>query len=192
MPHNFWKSLQFEKRKFQMADHVYFDSLCVEEITRFDTGTKHDMEFQKQDIDVQLHAWGRFANVSEKFRDKDYGDLYLELYSMFPNTLGWMDVTGADYLAYFFPLRMLWINKSELKKVFEKCIKQQIPTQKIEVWIMKNPKQCGRFSFYINNFKMQIVIAYNRTKTKEWYTVGVCVPFKYLKQQGLSWKQYHL
>ena len=192
MPHNFWKSLDYEGGRTKLADHFYSDSFKVEDIVRFDTGSSYDMEFQRQDIDVQLYGWGRVANVSEKFRDRDFNDLYLELYSMFPERKGWMNVEGADYLAYYFPLRMFWIKKAELKKIYRSQIEPIINRSEIESWIRANPKKSGKFESNIANTNVQIITAYNQVRNKTWNTVGVSVPFHLLKNLGLQWKEFRL
>jgi hypothetical protein len=106
-PHNFWSSLKVERDKAVFADEFYSNVFEVENIIRFDTESERDIDFQRADIDVQLYAWERHSNVSEKFRAIDYNDLYIELYSMYPNVKGWMQNSSADHLAYFFPTRLI-------------------------------------------------------------------------------------
>jgi hypothetical protein len=192
MPHNFWRSLEYEGGKTKRADTFYYNQFKVEEIVRFDTGSAHDMEFQRMDIDVQLYGWGRHANVSEKFRDRDFNDLYLELYSMFPQTKGWMHVKGADYLAYFFPLRMFWINKKDLTRVFEEHIEPRIELDNVRNWIHENSGKSGKCKSELNGHEIQVINAFNRVRKRSWNTVGVSVPFSLLKELGLDWKEFRL
>jgi hypothetical protein len=192
MPHNFWKSLEYEGRKTQRADAFYSDRFKVEEIVRFDTGSAYDMEFQRQDIDVQLYGWNRFANVSEKFRDHDYNDLLLEAYSMYPNTKGWMHNSGANYLAYFFPLRMFWFKKEELYEVFQQHIEPKLDYSLVENWVSQNPKSSARIKTSISSYEAYLVIAYNRVRTREWHTVSVSVSFDMLKSLGVGWREFRL
>lgn len=196
MPHNFWESLAYETSKANQADRFYSHTFGVESITRFDTGSSFDMEFQRKDIDLQLEGWGRFANVSEKFRDKDFNDLYLELFSMYPQTKGWMHNSEADYLAYFFPTRMFWINKRELLQIFTKHIDHIVSNQQIDNVLSKQKNKSFKelVSIQLNGtaLKIPVIIAFNQTKTKNWHTVGISIPFKELKRLGLSWKEYNL
>ena len=131
-PHNFWSSLKVERDKAVFADEFYSNVFEVENIIRFDTESERDIDFQRADIDVQLHAWERHSNVSEKFRAIDYNDLYIELYSMYPNVKGWMQNSSADHLAYFFPTRLIWIDKKELIRAFETHVLSNINAAKIE------------------------------------------------------------
>ncbi|MGB0403264.1 MAG: hypothetical protein ACPGEG_04150 [Salibacteraceae bacterium] len=196
MPHNFWESLAYESSKANQADRFYSHTFGVEAITRFDTGSSFDMEFQRKDIDLQLEGWGRFANVSEKFRDKDFNDLYLELYSMFPERRGWMHNSEADYLAYFFPTRMFWINKRDLLDVFSKHIENIVSNQQIDSVISKRKnksfKEIVTVELNGKTLRIPVIIAFNQTKTKNWNTVGISIPFKELKDLGLSWREYSI
>lgn len=196
MPHNFQQSLEYENSKSTIADTFYFDQFHVEEIIRFNTGSPSDMVFQRKDIDLQLFGWNRHTNVSEKFRDYDFNDLYLELYSMYPDTHGWMHKSEANYLAYFFPKRMFWINENELQQVFQKYIEPAINYKELDSWLNKNIKHSGRYKSSIVNesksYEVQVITAFNRTTNKEWNTVGVSVPFDLLKRCGLTWKEYQL
>lgn len=192
MPHNFWKSLDFEGSKTKLADQFYYHTFGIESHVRFDTGSEFDMDFQGLDIDLQLNAWGRHTNVSEKFRDNDFGDLYLEVFSMYPDTPGWTTVEGADHLAYFFPLRMFWIKKPELKEVFNKHIEPYLDHNAIASWVKNNPNRSGKYSITLEGFEMTMVFAFNQIRKRTWTTVGITVPFNFLEFKGLKWREYRL
>lgn len=192
MSHNFWRSLEYESSKFQLADDFYFEQLGVERIVRFDSGSEEDMEFQRADIDVQLHGWGRHANVSEKFRKKDFNDLYLELYSMYPDTKGWMERNEADFLAYFFPDRVLWINKHELHELFHRDIHPLIEQEWLEGLVKKFPKKNGRQNYQKNGLEISLIKAYNRTRSKNWDTLGVTVSLDLVREAIPKMKEYQL
>ena len=189
MTHNFWNCLDYEASKANMANNFYYNQLGIESLIRFDTGSEADMKFQRADIDVQLHGWGRFANVSEKFRKKDYNDLYLELYSMYPETKGWMERNEADYLAYFFPTRVLWINKSHLHEFFHNEVSPQIDANWLTEIQLKFPKKNGQIKHKLNHESISIIKAHNRTKTKTWDTLGVTVSLNWVKEH-LKIKEY--
>ncbi|MBD80710.1 MAG: hypothetical protein CL840_17480 [Crocinitomicaceae bacterium] len=196
MPHNFWKSLEYENSKSQVADDFYYHQFKIENRIRFNTGSESDMEFQLKDIDVQLYGWNRYTNVSEKFREVDYNDLYLELYSMYPTVKGWMHKSEANHLAYFFPQRMLWIKEKEIQQVFKDFIEPSIDLETLNLWLEKNPKKSGRYAseiiFENRKYPVFIIVAYNKTQNKNWNTVGVSVPFDLLKAYQLNWKEYSL
>ena len=193
-PHNFWSSLKVERDKAVFADEFYFNVFEVENIIRFDTESERDMDFQRADIDVQLHAWERHSNVSEKFRAIDYDDLYIELYSMYPNVKGWMQNSSADHLAYFFPTRLIWIDKKDLISIFKKYIEPNIIYSDLNVWLANNKNKSGKYKTEIEvletNYPVLVINAFNKTANKEWNTVGVSVPFNLLKTCGLVWKEY--
>ena len=195
-PHNFWKSLKVERKKAVLADAFYTHVFEVEKIIRFDTESGRDMEFQRADIDAQLYGWGRHSNVSEKFRDVDYNDLYVELYSMYPATKGWMHNSAADHLAYFFPTRLIWINKKELVIAFQQHILPKIIESKIDELIAQNPSKNGSLLAEITidsiSYKIRYIKAYNKTATKVWDTLGVSLPFDLLAAIGLKLREYKL
>ncbi len=193
-PHNFWNSLKIEQDKSLLADAFYYSTFGVESITRFNSGSARDMEFQRMDIDVQLNAWGRHANVSEKFRDHDFNDLYLELYSMYPNVPGWMEQSEATHLAYFFPKRMIWLNKKELITCFNQFIQPQINEKSLAQLVNNSPKKSTKVKAAINikgeSFDCYYINAFNKTKVKEWNTLGVSVPFHLLDKLDCNYKVY--
>ncbi len=195
-PHNFWKSLKVECGKAVSADEFYNNVFEVENIIRFDTESERDMDFQRADIDVQLHGWERYSNVSEKFRDTDYNDLYLELCSMYPNVQGWMQNSSADHLAYFFPTRLIWIDKKELISAFETFVLPNINNTKIEELITKYPQRNGsladEISINSSSYKVRYIKAYNKTTPKVWDTIGVSIPFDLLDAIGVKLKEYAL
>ena len=195
-PHNFWKSLKVERGKAVSADEFYYNVFEVENIIRFDTESERDIDFQRADIDVQLHAWERHTNVSEKFRDTDYNDLYIELYSMYPNVQGWMQNSSADHLAYFFPTRLIWIDKKDLISAFNALVLPSINNAKIEELITKSPQRNGSITAEVsinsNRYKVRYIKAYNKTTSKVWGTIGVSVPFNLLGAIGVKLKEYAL
>jgi catechol 2,3-dioxygenase-like lactoylglutathione lyase family enzyme len=76
------------------ADAFYRDVLGAKIIRRFDRDTDEDMEMQREDVDVLIELKGVEYRVSEKFREHDYEDLYIEIYSKYPDTPGWV-ITGT-------------------------------------------------------------------------------------------------
>lgn len=194
--HNFWKSLAIENDKSWLADAFYFNVFGVENIIRFNTGSKRDMEFQRADIDVQLQAWNRHANVSEKFRDVDYNDLYIELFSMFPNVKGWMSSSKATHLAYFFPNRMIWLDKTQLINAFEHFISPGISKQEInqlvENYPQKNASVRSTLILKEHAYSVRYIKAYNKTKTKSWDTIGVSIPFNAIENLGVKLQEFRL
>ncbi|MFO7659253.1 MAG: hypothetical protein R6W78_19510, partial [Bacteroidales bacterium] len=107
-PHAFPASLRRELQHQAKANRFYAEKLGVKDIVRYNSDSEEDMAYQRKDIDLSFELNGRRLMVSGKFRDHDYGDLYLECYSKYPETPGWMHKSEADFLACFYPERVIW------------------------------------------------------------------------------------
>ena len=129
MLHNFRKSLQHEREQTLKADRFYINVLHASFIKRFNTDSEEDMCMQRQDVDVLITVNGTTFKVSEKFRDVDYGDLYIEIYSKYPDTLGWMHTGSPNAILYFTPRSVYWITHSSLKNFCINELFNAIPTQ---------------------------------------------------------------
>ncbi len=105
--HNFNKSLLFERSKAEFADNFYRTILNVTEIKRFNSDNEEDMFYQKQDIDVEFKLKEKVYRISEKFRDKDFGDLYIEVFSMYPEVAGWMKTGNPDAINVLYSKKCL-------------------------------------------------------------------------------------
>ena len=114
MIHNFQNSLLYEKHQSQKADVFYREVLKASEIKRFNSDDEHDMEMQRQDVDLLLTINEITYRISEKFREKDFGDLYIEVYSKYPKTLGWLHTGSSNAILYFTPKVVYWITHKSL------------------------------------------------------------------------------
>lgn len=113
---------QFYIEAFPTAKHIEF---C------------EDMERQRKGIDKIIHfPNGRFITIDEKKRRTDYGDILLELWSVYEHRKpGWLFYSQCDYIVYailiankiyllpLLLLQMAWKNnKLEWQQVYERKV----------------------------------------------------------------------
>lgn len=198
MAHDFNISLEYEQSKFQVQDEFYIKELGATCLQRAAFETEDGKKLQKQDVDIQFTVGGKRINVSEKNRKCDYGDLLLEIYSKYPNTLGWMNNSNADFLAYFVPGKVYWINKRELEDFYNKFLANQIPDSVFGDMVNNSPRRSCRKECKIkingNIWKVVLTQAYNRLESSdvEWYTESICVSFAVLREGGVTIKEYKI
>ena len=133
MIHNFEKSLQNERSKAEFADNFYTERFDASQIVRYSSDSDTDMDFQRKDIDVSFVVNGKRYFVSEKFRATDYGDLYVEIYSKYPQTAGWMHTGLPDAMVYFTPRTVYRIIHDELNFF---CLEKLFPNIP-ELWLQE-------------------------------------------------------
>lgn len=196
--HDFSRSLSYEQSKFPVQDKFYTEKLGAKVITRADFDDEEGRALQRMDVDVQFEYHGELINVSEKHRTRDYGDLLLEFYSMFPHTPGWMNNSNADYLAYFVPGKVYWINKRELEDFYENVLEPVVPDSVFAQLASNNPRKSTRVDKTIvvngRQERVTVVQAYNHPyySDKEWYTENICVSFACLKRAGVHIQEFAL
>lgn len=194
--HNFRQSLCREKTHQKCADDFYVKRLNVSNLIRYNNDTECDMKMQRRDIDVSFQINNKLVNVSEKFREKDFNDLYIEFYSKFPDTPGWLNKSHADYMAYFFPERVFFINEKELAKFYENDLLQAVSNDDFSNLIEQNSHKNAQKKFWLkvqnHHYRARIIQAYNETKDAKWYTMGIAVPFRILSDFGISFKEFGL
>jgi len=192
--HHFRDSLNRELQHQAKADRFYSEKMGVKNIARYNSDTQEDMVFQRQDIDLSFELNGRRLMVSEKFRNHDYGDLYLECYSKYPGTLGWMHHSKADFLACFFPERVIWLNKKMLVDFFHIKLLPAVPG----AWFAKinrelhgrSGQQKHQLEFFGKTWEFTVIQAFNRSGNDQWHTIGLGIPFKMLEEFNIPGKVF--
>lgn len=192
--HHFRESLTKEKQKLALADRFFLQKMGAKDIVRYNSDSEEDMMFQRQDIDLSFELNGRRLMVSEKFRDHDYGDLYLECYSKYPGTMGWMHQSKADFLACFFPERVIWLNKKKLADFFLTKLWPAMPG----AWFAKinrelhgrSGQQKQKLDFLGKQRELTVIQAFNRSGKDQWHTIGVGVPFEMLEEFNIPGKVF--
>lgn len=195
-PHEFSRSLAWEYDQAAMADAFYYDRLGVENVVRFNTGSMRDMDFQRADIDVQLHAKGRIANISEKFRTRNYPDILIELYSLYPDVSGWFRRSLATHLVCFMPDVVHWLPEKELRAAFKLMEEKFRLEEEIKLLVAAFPHKSGRRSTVIDingkSFDIQVIKAFNSSRNRAYDTISVSLPFSLLSLLGAIRREYRI
>ena len=189
MIHNFRHSLEYERSMAARADAFYRDVLGAKIIRRFDRDTEEDMEMQREDVDIIIERTGVQYRVSEKFREHDYDDLYIEIYSKYPDTPGWVITGTPNAILYFFPSSVYWVTH---KSLYEFCVNKLFPAipkayidEIFEIHKSYLPKTIVLDSRTVS---IKLVQAHNHDGV-DWETIGVCVSFDVLAKNGVQFRK---
>ncbi|MDR2293472.1 MAG: hypothetical protein LBE11_08385 [Prevotellaceae bacterium] len=193
--HNFSDSMQSEQKSQKRADDFYLNYLKATDIVRYNRNTKIDMKMQRSDIDVSFKRNGKVIKISEKFRAKDFNDLYIEFYSKFPDIRGWLDKSNADYITYFFPTRVFIIDEKALSEFYKNCLSNTVSDDIFKRLIEQYPNDNAQKARWIkiqdHSYKIQIIQAYNKTENASWYTMGIAIPFYVLDDFDIYCKKFN-
>lgn len=193
--HNFTKSLQNEVDFWNSADNFYKEKLHAIKIERYDFKSTYGKEMQRKDIDLKLTTEKGIYLVSEKKRSRYFGDLYLESYSKYPNTAGWIEHTEADLFAYFFTETALILNMNQMKNFYFAVLKSNIQTTWYnKIYSNKEKSLYQKYNISLNgkSYDIYIIQAYNKNGGSEWYTLGFSIPLIVLKDNNIIYKEYKL
>ena len=189
MIHNFRHSLEYERSMAARADAFYNDVLDAKIIRRFDRDSDEDMKMQREDVDVLIERKGVQYRVSEKFREHDYDDLYIEIYSKYPDTPGWVITGTPNTILYFFPSSVYWVTH---KSLYEFCVNKLFPAipkayidEIFEIHKSYLPKTIVLDSRTVS---IKLVQAHNHDGA-DWETIGVCVSFDVLAKNGVQFRK---
>lgn len=189
MNNDFFKSLEYEQSMYSKADSLYKkliqniwfaeyqnDQIFIS-IKRWDFNTPEGKIKQLDDIDVtiDIEVNNRIYhyNISEKFRRDDYPDMFVELYSKYPNVEGWGVKSKADVIFYHTPNYLYIIDTNQLKEV-AKNIMKSVPNiinkmDKNDTYrIEESYKGCS-----VDFIKTPTYIC----NKKVWEGLGVCLPW---------------
>lgn len=189
MLHNFKSSLNHEREQSAKADCFYREVLKVTDILRFNTDSEADMEMQRQDVDVILTLNGTTYRVSEKFRDKDYGDLYVEVFSKYPKTQGWLHTGSPNAILYFTPESIYWITHKSLSAFCLGTLFPLIPGKWYEELFLSHKSIISK-RIFVNKklIKINMIQAHNRDGMA-WETIGISAPFQFFEEHGVKIKR---
>lgn len=105
--HNFNKSLLYEKEGFEFQDSIYKKlNPSIIEIQRTEYEEDEGRENQRKDIDLFFFMNdGKKFKISEKRREKDYGDILFEVLHVGKESkkrrLGWIHNEESDAIIYW-------------------------------------------------------------------------------------------
>ncbi len=193
MIHNFDLSQQHERDQAEKADTFYRTELFATEIRRFNTDSIADMEMQRQDVDVMITlSSGLTYKISEKFRDKDYGDLYVEVFSKYPSTPGWLETGSPNAVLYFTPSSVYWITHKSLASFCLNVLFPSIPhTWYSELFESHQTITSKYIKIKGELVKINLIQAHNFLPDgTKWETIGISIPFSILQKNGvkiMSW-----
>ena len=132
---DFYNALDYERSMFGKTDIFYEKwiknilyasypwNLMEINLSRWDWNTPEGRTKQMSDIDITIDVDVKSGqiknhyNISEKFRTDDYGDMFIELYSKYPNVKGWGPTTEADLIFYHTPKNLYYIDAKDIKSV---------------------------------------------------------------------------
>lgn len=104
-----------EERENELFDNFYFRAFPGLAYVEF----AEDMEMQRKGIDKILHfKSGYTVTIDEKKRRKDYGDILLELWSVWERKKrGWLYTCKCDYIVYaIMPFKKVYLLPTLLLK----------------------------------------------------------------------------
>lgn len=181
----FKEQLNYALRCEPTADLFYkkqFDAL----VKRYDWADEYGREMQRRDIDCTIYKdGGSPINLSEKFRDDDWGDMAIEIYSQYPNIQGWALTSQADLYAYHTPESLY-----------------MVPVPEVRNWLLDNHEaliaicdkvavsSSNRIKSDINGVKMDFIKSYTRTANASWMGICVCIKWKDLEKFNINYKKY--
>jgi hypothetical protein len=190
MLHNFDTSLRHEREQAGNADKFYISEFGAQEIERYCNDSVRDLKFQHKDIDVSMIINEKRFYISEKFRDRDYGDMYLEVYSKYPSVNGWIHSGSPDFIVYFTPKAVYCVAHKTLREFCLDKLFPQIPDEWYEeihssgkASILKTMKLDS------GNISLRLIQAHNQTEDASWETLGIAIRFEVLKKHGIKVKR---
>lgn len=194
MLHNFDQSLKHEREQTANADLFYKNILKVDQIIRFNSDSESDMVMQRQDVDCLVKLNGVTYRISEKFRDKDYGDLYIEIFSKFPKTKGWLHTGSPNAILYFTPLSVYWITHKSLSKFCTEELLPAIPDKWYIELISSGSSICQKKIKLKREFQLiNLILASNcHSDGAKWVTIGISIPFSFLMKHDVKIKKFEI
>ena len=193
--HNFDDSLQKELASHKVANSFYSgDTFKAKEIVRFTDNSEEHLLLQRRDIDANIRMWNdEVWSVSEKFRDYDYNDVLLEIYSKYPDTRGWIHKSDANRLAYFFPNRMIWMDKKALCTFCLETLFPKIQEDDINELLTRKMNSLSlTLNLNGNTYACKLTQAPNNTDGAVWNTISISVPFGILTDFNIRFQVYQL
>ena len=174
--HDFNNSLKVEQSQFDKQDKLYF-KLFGNKPYRIDYEKYPNV--QREDIDLVIkNKEGNPIKISEKYRPIDYNDILLEVYSVFPNKIGWALESKADILTYWFPNRVIILDIPKIVDIFES---NEITKQ---MHIIDSGKELCSFIINHKTYYFWVVRARNDT----YYSLSVVLKFEHLDKLGINYR----
>lgn len=177
---------------YNRADMFYKNVLKAEIIKRYSLKKDEDKDILGKDIYLHVKMNEKETTISEKIRDQDWNDIYVEIYRKYPDEAGWIKFTEAEYLAYFFPSRVFF---SKMEPIRNLC--QDILCRAVNTGIFKDMyymffRSSGRHSqsIKINNktYNFTFHQTYHDGGENSFYSIGIILPFVMLMDFRIDYK----
>lgn len=193
--HDMNTSLKYEQSKFEKQDEFY-KKMGVVKINRFNYDNSNiERELQRKDIDLEITTVNdKIYTVSEKNRTSNFGDVLLEIYSVYEQKkLGWAITGESDIFMYFVDSKYNpYVGEFSTKDIHNMIKKNNIMSQITDKnWndlykINKNTLDKVINFGDIGDVKCVLTKAYN----KNYVTMSVCVPYTVIDKIGVSYKLF--
>lgn len=161
---------------------------------RFLPGVSEDEFFIKKNIDLSIKKDDRIFTIIEKSRDQDWGELYLEMYSNYPEQKGWVYLSEAEYLAYFFPGRVWYTKLEPIKNFCESIFNKAVESGIFKDLLYQYPKSSGKLSkaikINIKTYSLNFYQIYSEINGKPVYNMGLIMSPVLLKDFHIDVKSF--
>lgn len=177
---------------YSRADMFYKNVLRADIIKRYSPKKNEDKDMLSKDISLHVKMNDKESTISEKTRDQDWNDIYVEIYRKYPDEAGWIKFTEAEFLAYFFPGRVFF---SKMEPIRNLC--QDILCRAVNTGIFKDMyymffRSSGRHSqsIKINNktYSFTFHQTYHEAGENSFYSIGLILPFVMLMDFRIDYK----
>ena len=184
-------ALKFEVN-FTRADMFYKNVLKAESVKRYLHNKEEDKEFLAKDHSLFVKIADRETTISEKIREQDWNDIYVEIFKKYPHEEGWIKYTEAEHLAYFFPGRVFWAKMEPIKMLCHDILSKAIDSGIYKELYYMYPKNSGRLSktFKINTktYSFNFIQTYHEDGENSYYSIGISLPFVLLMDFRIDYK----
>ena len=188
------KDVQKFEANYNRADMFYKNVLKAEIVKRYSFQNEEGREFLIKDQSLTIKTNDKESTISEKARDLDWNDIYVEIFSKYPDGEGWIKYTEAEYLAYFFPGRVFWAKMEPIKLLCTDILSKAIDSGIYKELLYMYPKNSGRLSktFKINTktYSFNFIQTYHEDGENSYYSIGISLPFVLLMDFRIDYKIY--
>lgn len=183
---------QLPEANYNRADMFYKNVLKAEIIKRYSHKKEEDKELLGKDINLHVKMNDKETTISEKMRDQDWNDIYVEIYRKYPDEAGWIKFTEAEYLAYFFPGRVFFCKMDPIRNLCQDILCRAVNTGIFKDMYYMFFRSSGRHSqsIKINNktYSFTFHQTYHDEGENSFYSIGLILPFVMLMDFRIDYK----
>ncbi|HNW96843.1 MAG TPA: hypothetical protein PKK00_00365 [Bacteroidales bacterium] len=177
---------------YNRADMFYKNVLKADIIKRYSPKKTEDKDFLAKDINLHVKMNDKETTISEKTRDQDWNDIYVEIYKKYPDEAGWIKFTEAEYLAYFFPGRVFFCKMEPIRNLCQDILCRAVNTGIFKDMYYMFFRSSGRHSqsIKINNktYSFTFHQTYHEDGDNSYYSIGLILPFVMLMDFRIDYK----